>query len=72
MVKGQDSGFNLRSLIFKPLDVSEKLERSLGLYGLIAISLSATLGSTLFVIPALGADILAESGERERGFGWHS
>ena len=62
MVKGQDSGFNLRSLIFKPLDVSEKLERSLGLYGLIAISLSATLGSTLFVIPALGADILAESG----------
>tara|TARA_A200000159_G_scaffold8789_1_gene7600 strand:+ start:1636 stop:3342 length:1707 start_codon:yes stop_codon:yes gene_type:complete len=62
MVKGQDGSFNLRSLIFKPLDVSEKLDRSLGLYGLIAISLSATLGSTLFVIPALGADILAESG----------
>jgi amino acid transporter len=62
MDKDQGSGFNLKSLIFKPLDISEKLDRSLGLYGLIAISLSATLGSTLFVIPALGADILAESG----------
>ena len=62
MVKDHDTGFNLKSLIFKPLDISEKLDRSLGLYGLIAISLSATLGSTLFVIPALGADILAESG----------
>ena len=62
MDKDQGSGFNLKSLIFKPLDISEKLDRSLGLYGLIAIPLSATLGSTLFVIPALGADILAESG----------
>ncbi len=62
MGDGEDNDLNLKSMVYKPLDVSEKLERSLGLYGLIAISLSATLGSTLFVIPALGADVLAESG----------
>ena len=62
MEKGSNGGFDPKKEIFKPLDVSESLERSLGLYGLIAISLSATLGSTLFVIPALGADTLAEQG----------
>ena len=62
MGKGSDERLDLDSMVFKPLDVSERLERSLGLYGLIAISLSATLGSTLFVIPALGADVLAEQG----------
>ena len=62
MEKGSNGGFDPKKEVFKPLDVSESLERSLGLYGLIAISLSATLGSTLFVIPALGADVLAEQG----------
>jgi len=45
---------NLIDAILKPIDiVSDTLERKLGLFSVVIISLSAMLGSGLFVLPAL-------------------
>ncbi len=42
-------------------DVSKQLERTIGLVGVIIISLSAMLGSGLFVLPSLAADTMGAS-----------
>ena len=39
-------------------DVSQQLERTIGLVGVIIISLSAMLGSGLFVLPSLAAEMM--------------
>ena len=45
---------NLIDTILRPIDiVSDTLERKLGLFSVVIISLSAMLGSGLFVLPAL-------------------
>ena len=41
-------------------DVSHQLERTIGLAGVIIISLSAMLGSGLFVLPSLAANMMGE------------
>ena len=41
-------------------DVSTQLERTIGLMGVIIISLSAMLGSGLFVLPSLAAEMMGE------------
>ena len=42
-------------------EVKIQIERSLGLIGVIVISLSAMLGSGLFVLPSFSAVIIIES-----------
>ena len=42
-------------------NVSKQLERTIGLAGVIIISLSAMLGSGLFVLPSLAADTMGAS-----------
>ena len=45
---------SLIELVYKPIDlVSDTLERKLGMASVVIISLSAMLGSGLFVLPAL-------------------
>ena len=45
---------NIIDTLLKPIDkVSDTLERKLGLFSVVIISLSAMLGSGLFVLPAL-------------------
>jgi hypothetical protein len=41
-------------------DVSKQLERTIGLVGIIIISLSAMLGSGLFVLPSFAAAMMGE------------
>jgi len=41
-------------------DISNQLERTIGLAGVIIISLSAMLGSGLFVLPSLAANMMGE------------
>ena len=50
-------------------DYSAPFERSIGLIGVIIISLSAMLGSGIFVLPALAADSMSSGGTSGYGGG---